>query len=126
INVELIEVVVTATWKSHKRVRRARGRKCVSVEVRRQIGIYTPSAGSGRRDECRGLSRQHLGAIEGERLRTQIRGPRRVEHVHAHVVRVGPDAELRVVVEARTEMEVVAVIRAGRVRGSRNGYAFVG
>ena len=58
-------------------------------------------------------------------MRAEIRGPRRVEDVVAHVVRVGPDPEVWVVVEVGSEGVSVAVVGAGRVTGLRDRDALV-
>ena len=52
--------------------------------------------------------------------------PVRVENVHAHVIAIGPDAELRIVEKVRAEMKSIAMVRTRRVTGGRNGDAFVG
>src|SRR5207245_2313532 len=55
----------------------------------------------------------------------QVRVARGGEDVHAHVVGVRPDPELRVVEEVGSEVEAVAVPGAGRVAGRRDGDALV-
>src|SRR6185369_17227671 len=50
----------------------------------------------------------------------------RVEHVHAHVVAVRPNTQVRVVEEVGAEVKVVAMIRAGRVTRSRDSHALIG
>jgi len=56
-----------------------------------------------------------------ERLRAEERCPRRVEDVRARVVRVRPDAELRVVVEVVRHVERVPGEGPGGIRRRRHG-----
>jgi len=58
-------------------------------------------------------------------LRAQVGGARRVEHVHAHVIGIGPDAELGIIKEVRAEVESVAIPSAGGVARGRDRDAFV-
>src|SRR5439155_3090438 len=90
------------------------------------IRLLGRAPGDARRDERRRIAREHGRAVERERLRAEKRRAGRVEDVHAHVVGVGPDRELRVVEEARAEVEGVAVVRARRVAGRRDSDALVG
>ena len=62
-----------------------------------------------------GRTRQHRGAIKGERLRAEKGRAGGIEHVHAHVVGVGPDAEVRIIEEVRAEVKAITIIGAGGV-----------
>src|SRR5688572_23693195 len=104
---------------------RARWRQSRSIEIGRKIRLFEWSIGDTGRDESRRQSREHLRAIESERLWSKIRRRERVEHVHAHVIAVGPNAQVRIVEEVGTEMKVVTMIRAGGVASGRDGDALV-
>ena len=75
-------------------------------------------------DDAGRLAEEHLAPLEGEHADSG-RGLRvRRELVGHHVVAVGPDADLRVVEEdVGAEVELVEVVRAGRVAGRRDGDA---
>jgi hypothetical protein len=70
-------------------------------------GFGAPEGGwliPSRSDDRRRAAGEHGCAVERERLRAEELRSRRVEDVRAHVVRVRPDAELRVVVEVVPEL----------------------
>src|SRR5262249_52131942 len=71
-----------------------------------------------------GSSGEHLGTIERERLRAEISGAGGIEHIHAHVISVWPDTEVRVIEEVRAEVKVITSPGAGRIvsRGNRNAF----
>src|SRR4029450_1370680 len=77
--------------------------KTEELGVRKERGGGPASVRVARRHERRRGAGEHGRAVERERLRTEERGARRVEHVHRHVVRVWPHAEVRVVEEVRPE-----------------------
>ncbi len=77
----------------------------------------------------RGIAREHLRPVEGEGARAQEERLRLVELVVRHVVRVGPDPELGIVVELVVRHhEVVQVVGAGGVGrlGDREELVVVG
>ncbi len=79
-----------------------------------------------RADESGGRTSQHRGAIESERLRTEIGRTGGIEHVHAHVVGVGPDREVRVIEEVRPEMKPITIIGAGGIARGGDSNALIG
>src|ERR1043166_7547197 len=99
---------------------RARGRRDCAVEVcgqhaaeaRTQLEALLGGRGAG----------DHLRAVVGAEARADEAAPGK--HVVGRVVAVGPDAELRVVVEVRL-FEGVDVVGARRVRCLRDGDALV-
>src|SRR5204863_505375 len=83
--------------------------------------IHTAAQRSGRADEGGGQTSQHFRAIKSECLGTEIRRPGGVEYVHAHIISVGPDAQLGIVKKVGAEMKAVAVVCAGSISGGGNG-----
>ena len=105
----------------HDRVGRARRWGVQAVEVRGQrrelVGVHVEED-RGRRVASlhrRAVERGHAGVAEGTAR----------ELVGRHVVRVGPDAPLRVVRNVQRVGEVVAVVGAGRVARLRDRHADV-
>ncbi|PZR75012.1 MAG: hypothetical protein DLM73_06450 [Chthoniobacterales bacterium] len=72
------------------------------------------------------LAGQHFCAIESESLRTEIGSTRGVEYVHAHVIGVRPDTDVRVVKKVGAEVKAVTVVSAGGVGRGRDGDALIG
>ncbi len=99
VDVEMVDKVEIAVRETDKSVRRAVGRQGEAIEVRRQKWRDGGAERFDRADESRRITRQHRRAIERERLRPEIGGAGCVEHVHAHVISVGPDGEVRVIVK---------------------------
>ena len=96
------------------------------IEVRGQEGIDGTTERTGWTNKGSRLAGQHLGSIKSECLRTEVRGAGGVKDVHAHVIAVGPDAQVRIVVKVRAEMKAVTGITAGGVARRGNSNAFVG
>jgi hypothetical protein len=91
-----------------------------AFEIRRQ-----ETAVRARRREallCRRFTGKHRGAVVRARLRAN-EDESTHKQVERHVVAVGPDAELRVIVEVRIR-EGIPVVRAGRIVHHRDGNAF--
>ena len=86
----------------------------------------TEPPGTDRANEGGWRTSQHCGAIEGERLRTEIGRAGGIEHVHAHVVGIGPVRKVRVVEEVRPEVKAITIIGAGCVTRGGNCDAFIG
>jgi hypothetical protein len=126
VDVEAVHLVAAAARVLDERVRSAGRRRRRAVEVGRQVGVLQLAARDPRRDEARRGAGQHRRPVERERLRAQVALSLSVEHVGAHVVRVRPHPELRVVDEVLSEVEPVAVVGAARVAGTRDGDALVG
>ena len=57
---------------------------------------------------------------------TKKRGPAGIEHVHRHVVAIGPDAEMGIIEKVGAEVKAIAIVSAGGTRGRGDGDAFVG
>ena len=117
--------VLVAAREAEESVRRAGGRQGETVEVGRQKGRNRAAERTDRTDEGRRSASQHRGTIERERLRTEVSRAGRVEHVHAHVVRVRPDGELGVIEVVRPKVETITIVGAGRVTRSGNGNTLV-
>ena len=100
-----------------ERRRRAGRRQCRAIKVGGQKRIDRTAQGTCWTNEARGKTSEHFCPIERERLWTEIRRPRRIKDVHAHVIGVRPDAQMRVIEEIRAEMKTVAEIGAGGVAG---------
>src|SRR5262245_42092053 len=102
---EVIDRVIPGIWKLDEGVRCANGWQGRAVEIGRQERRDRAAERTDRADEGGRRTSQHGGAIEGERLRTEIYRAGRVEHVHAHVIGVGPDRKVRVIKEVRPEVK---------------------
>ena len=100
------------TGKSYESVRRACWRQGRPVKICWQKRIDRSTERSDRTNKGSGLARQHLCAVKGERLRTKITRACRVEDVHAHVISIGPNAQVRVIKEIRPKVKSVTVITA--------------
>ena len=129
IRVEMISGVIRATrlpGEADESGGRARGRQSGTIQIGREKRIDRTAQRADWTDESGGLTDEHLCAIEGKRLRPEIRGAGGIKDVHAHVIAVRPDAQVRVIVKVRTEVKPVARVGAGRVGGGRDSDAFVG
>src|SRR2546421_340044 len=79
----------------------------------------TSDAGGARQrpqDHLRRLAHEHLVALEGHRANYLAK----VLEVNRHVISVGPDTDLGIVGE-RVELESVAEVRTGGIRGGGDG-----
>src|SRR3954463_12718975 len=119
---EAEQVQVCRVGEPHEVIRRAGRGQDRSVQVCRKEARYRWWL--LKADGIRRRAGQHRGTIEGAGLRSGKALPG--EDIDGVVVGVGPDAELRIVGEVRAEIELVAVIRARRVRGSRDRDALCG
>jgi hypothetical protein len=95
------------------------GRRRLAVQVARQetamIGIAEAHAGRRR------LTCKHLRAIEGAGAsRFKLHVGRHLKHVERHVVGVGPDAQLGIVVQQVAERVLVELVRSRRIGGLRD------
>src|SRR4029077_10597279 len=104
------------TGKSYESVRSARWRQPGPVEICWQKGIDRSAERSDGTNKGCGLPRQHLRPIKREGLRTEISRACRIEHIHAHVIGVGPYAEVRVIKKIRAEVKSVTVVTACGIR----------
>src|SRR5438477_12733311 len=95
--------------KSNKGVGSARRRQGWSIKVRGQKAIDRSTERSDWANESSGLPGQHLGSIEGKRLRAQVRRASRVEDAHAHVIGIRPDAEMGIIEKVSAERNPVAI-----------------
>ena len=102
--------------------RRARGRR-VAVQVGRQHTAIVQRDRADIHIDHRGrrITQQHFVALEGHHAGAGPAEGRRVKLIDAHVVGVGPDAELRIVVHQGVAVEVIVQIPAAR-RVSGLGY----
>ena len=123
---EAVDLVGAVARPLDERLGRAGRRRGQAVDVGGEDRVLGAAERGGGRDERRGSAREHRRAVECKWLRAQVRVPVRAEDDVGHVVRVLPDPELRVVEEVRAEVEVVAVVGAGRVARSRDGDALFG
>ena len=110
-----------------ERIGSSGGRHVRAVQIGRQHGdrARVVVGRVGERHERRRIAVEHRGAVERPRLSAEEGRPCRVEDVRRHVVRVGPRRDLRVVVEVRPEVEVVAVPRPRGIVGGRDRNALV-
>ena len=122
---EVIGRVLVAAREAEESVRRTGGRQGEAVEVRRQEGRHRATERTDRADEGGRSASQHRGAIEGEGLRAKVGRAGGVEHVHTHVVGVGPDGEVRIIEEIRPEVKAIPIIGAGGIARGGNRNALV-
>src|SRR5262249_49641315 len=121
VNMKVIGRVVRIaclTRETNKSRGRAVGWQVSSVEIGRQKRIDRATQGSHWTGESSSLTYQHLCPVKGERLRTKISSARGIEHVHAHVVAVRPNTQVRVIKEIGAEMKSVAIVGARRISRS--------
>src|SRR4051794_837835 len=104
---EMVNIVVTTGWEADKGFRRPGCGQGRAIEVRREEGGSRAAQWSHRTNECSHCAGEHLGAIEGERLRPQKRGPARVKYVHAHVISIRPNPKVRIIEKIRAEMKSI-------------------
>ena len=88
-----------------------------SIHVGRQQAGY--AAALLETEHGCGVPSQHRGTIRGASLRPKKYGTRSVKHIEGEVIAIGPNAQLRVVVEV-WQYEGIPVIAAGRVIGGRH------
>src|SRR2546426_2638394 len=91
-----------------------------------EVSTLVETAGNAGSYESTRNAGEHFGSVESEGLWAEKGGARRIEHVHAHVIGIGPDAQMGIVEEVRTEMIVIAVIRASGIACRRHCNALVG
>ena len=114
----------------------ARGRQRQPIQAARQHAANAVGAVDTTRREqhcrvkvdktCRRIADQHLGTVKRKHARLLKRRTGLVELVVGHVVAIGPQAELRIVVELVVRhLEVVQVVRASRVGRLRDGNELV-
>src|SRR5260370_19356934 len=96
------------------------------MEVGGQERVNGAAEWSGRADKRRRQVGEHVGTIKRESGRAEVGRAGGVNHVHTHVITVGPDTQLRIVKEVRAEVKAIASIGAGGVCRRGNGDAFVG
>ena len=123
---EVIDRVIPGIGKLDEGVRCARGWQGGAIEIGRQERRDRATERTDRADEGGGRTSQHRGAIEGERLRAEIGRAGGIEHVHAHVVGVGPDRQVRVIEEVRAEVKAITIIGAGGIARGGDSHAFIG
>ena len=126
IGVEKPDLVGTAARERDKRIGGAGRRQNRAVEVAGQEGRLSRSSGDSRGDKSGRQAGEHFRAVKGEGLGTEKGGAGGVEHVHGHVVAVGPDAEMRIIEKVGAEVKGITIVSAGGIRGSRDGDALVG
>src|SRR6266700_3361782 len=115
-HMEAEEVQMGGISEAYKVIWRSCRRKSAAVEVGWQ---QTGNRGwLLEADRVRGRSREHRVAVKGARLCAGQAVGR--EDIDAVVVRIGPDAELRIVREVRAEIELVAIVGAGCVGAGGN------
>jgi hypothetical protein len=126
IGVEKSDLVDTAARKGDERIGGADRRSHRTVEVAGQEGRLRPSSRDSWSDKSGGQAGEHSRAVKGEGLWPEKDGASRVEHVHGHVVAVGPDAEMRIIKKVGAEVKGIAIVSAGGIRGGGDGDALVG
>ncbi|HAF14621.1 MAG TPA: hypothetical protein DCK99_13175 [Blastocatellia bacterium] len=97
VHVEVIRGVLATSWESYETIRRTGRRQRRAVQIGRQKGRDRAAERADRADEGGGRASQHRRAIERKRLRTEVSCAGGIEHIHAHVIAVGPDSELGIV-----------------------------
>ncbi len=110
-----------------KIIRRAGRRQREPVEVRREVSAKANIDGPEiKRNQLRWLPGEHFVALEGPHGRAYISRACRVELMRAHVIPIGPQADVRIVLELGCAKEkIINVICARSVRGLRDGNTFV-
>jgi len=126
IGVEKPDLVDAGARERDKRIGGAGSGKDRTVEVARQEGRFGSSSGYSRGDKSSRQTGEHFRAVKGEGLGPEKGGARGVEHVHGHVVAVGPDAEMRIIEKVGAQVKGITIVSAGGIRGSRDGDALVG
>ena len=126
IGMEEPDLIGTAARKGDIGVGRAGVGKDRAVEVAGKKRRLTSSSRDPRGNKSGGDAGEHFRAIKRKGLRTEKGGAGRVEHVHGHVVAVGPDAEMGIVKKVGTHVKAVTIVSAGGIRGRRDGDALVG
>src|SRR6478736_49404 len=96
---EVIGRVFVIAGEAKEGIWRASRRQSRAIEVRWEERRDGAAKWSNRAYKGSRAARQHRRAIEGKRLRAEVGRARRIEHVHAHVISVGPNAKVRVVEE---------------------------
>src|SRR4051812_17323236 len=112
--------------KFYERGRRADRWRNRAVEIAGQINIFVRSAGYASGNEGRGQTLQHLRAIKREWLGAQESSAGSIEDVHAHVVSIGPNTQVWIIEEVRTQVKSVTVVAAGGIAGRRDRNTLVG
>src|SRR6476620_915785 len=123
VHMEMVGCVVRIgglTRESDESVRRAGGRQGGAIQISGKKGVDRATQWSNWADKTRRLSKKHFGSIESKRLRTEIGRSRGIEDVHAHVIGIGPDTEVRIIEKVRAEMEPITIISASGIRGLRD------
>src|SRR5262245_26034247 len=112
---EMINAVVAAGRITNKGLWRTGGGRGAAVDICGEEGCSRATERSDRTNECSRRAREHLGAVKGKWLRAEEAGAAGVKHVHAHVISIGPDTELRVIKEIRAKMEAVTIVTSGGI-----------
>ena len=115
IDVEVISrVFVLADRETDEGVRRAGGRQSRAVQVRRQERQRRrPPSGPTGLMKVAGAPASIAARSKANGCGPEIGCAGGVKDVHAHVIGVGPDREVRVIEEVRAKVEPVTVIGAG-------------
>src|SRR2546421_11646706 len=108
---EMESPISSSARKFYEGRRRAGRRRCRSIEISRQVNVLRRTTGGARANERCRQSRQHLCAVEREWLRAEECCARCIEHIHAHVIGVGPNSEVRIIEEVIAEVERGTVVR---------------
>src|SRR4029450_2099095 len=104
-DVEVEYTVASRTRPLHERPGRSHWWQIRTIEVRRQVCFLAWSTSDASGDEGRRLTRQHLRPIKRKGLRAEKRCARRIEHIHAHVISIGPYPKMRIVEKVRAQMK---------------------
>src|SRR5258705_5779909 len=113
------------TRKLHERRRRSYWWQDGAVEISGEVNLLKWAAGDSGGDKSSRQTCEHLGAVKGEWLWAQEGGARRVEHVHAHVISIGPDTKVGIVEKIRAKVKAVAVVTARGITGCGNCHALI-